>query len=159
MQKVSKELVEVYGDVLRPYNNKLVIEINQFAIYLFGENKHSIGEVLRRLKAVGNFPIKIEANTPEDIIYYGAKDEKVYVCSIIDARDILISKNYLSKRVANFVQHINKFRMLKFFDQLIESTNEERDKTLEYAFNNRHDKRKRINEARILAISTMFDPK
>jgi len=159
LQKVSKELVEVYGDVLRPYNNKLVIEINQFAIYLFGENKHSIGEVLRRLKAVGNFPIKIEANTPEDIIYYGAKDEKVYVCSIIDARDILISKNYLSKRVANFVQHINKFRMLKFFDQLIESTNEERDKTLEYAFNNRHDKRKRINEARILAISTMFDPK
>jgi hypothetical protein len=58
---------------LRPYNTNLAIEVNQFAIFLFGENRHSIGEVLRRLKTVGNFPIKIEANTPADIIYYGER--------------------------------------------------------------------------------------
>ncbi|CAA6805513.1 MAG: Unknown protein [uncultured Sulfurovum sp.] len=71
-----------------------------YIIFLFGENKHSIGEVLRRLEAVGNFPMKVEANTPADIIYYGTKNEKIYLCSIIDARDILISKNYLNKKVA-----------------------------------------------------------
>jgi len=59
MKKVNKKLIEQYCDILRPYNTDLAIEVNQFAIFLFGKNKHSIGEVLRRLKAVGNFPIKI----------------------------------------------------------------------------------------------------
>jgi len=115
MKKVSKELIEEYGNILRPYNAKIAIEVNQFAIFLFGKNKYSINEVLRRLKAVGNVPIKIEANTSTDIAYYETKNEKVYLCSILDARDILISKNYL-----------NKYNILKFFDELIESTNEER---------------------------------
>lgn len=156
MQKVSKELIERYGDILRPYNTNLVIEVNQFAIFLFGDNKHSIGEVLRRLEAVGNFPIKIEANTPADIIYYGAKNEKVYLCSIIDARDILTSENYLKKKVANFVQHINKNNMLKFFDELIESNNKERNQILEYAFNNRNNKKKKREEALIRSLSNLF---
>jgi len=156
MQKVSKELVEQYGDVLRLYNDKLAIEVNQFAIFLFGNNQHSMGEVLRRLKAVGNFPIKIEANTPADILYYGIKNEKVYLCSIIDARDILISKNYLNKKVANFVQHINKFNMLKFFDELIESTDEERSKILEYTFNNRNSKKQKREKALRLSLVNLF---
>ena len=156
MQKVHKKLVEQYGDILRPYNANIAIEVNQFAIFLFGENKHSIGEVLRRLKAVGNFAIKIEANTPADIIYYGVRNEKVYLCSIIDARDILISENYLKKKVANFVQHINKINMLKFFDELIESNNQERDEILEYALNNRNNKKQKREEALILSLSNLF---
>jgi len=156
MQTVSKELIEQYGDILRAYDDKLAIEVNQFAIYLFGENRHSIGEVLRRLKAVGNFSLKIEANTPADIVYYGRKNEKVYICSIIDARDILISKNYLNKKVANFVQHIHKFNMLKFFDELIESNNKERNKILEYAFNNRNTKKQKREEALIVSLSNLF---
>ena len=143
MKKVSKELIELYGDVLRLYDNKLSIEVNQFAIYLFGRNRHSIGEVLRRLQAVGSFTIKIEANTPADIIYYGLKDEKVYICRIQDARDILISKNYLNKKVANFVNHFHKDDMLKFFDELIESNKEERAEILNYAFNNRNKKKQK----------------
>ena len=124
----------------RKSNNKLVIEINQFAICLFGDNKHSIKEVLRRIDAVGDFSYKIKTNTPADIKYYGIKGEDIFICSIIVARDILTSKNYLSKKVANYVQHINRYKMLDFFEQLIKADNIERMEIFEYIINNRNHK-------------------
>ena len=100
--------------------------------------------------------LAIKDDTPADIRYYGEKNEKVYLCTIRDARNILISENYLKKNVANFVQHIHKNNMLKFFNELIESNKEERDEIIKYALNNRNNKKQKREETLMLSLSNLF---